>query len=267
MVKYLFARIIRRPSVYFAVFIGSLVTLAQVQEVSMYDDKTQSLYTHWIESFTGSPLPGVFWMLFPLVVAIPCASLISADKRDNYLYLIQIKGRFRSFSKNVFGVNFIVGGLVGIIPLILNFLAIAMILPAKSPNLILDGDGNITINKASLTLFPALFYSNPFLHVLIYLLIGFLVGGLLASVALSIGMWSDRPFVATISSFILIYCTKFLISNTGNIIESLVVPTNYANQVGPIHGISFTLVLSSYTIFMILAWIIYTRGIKRYAEI
>ncbi|VDG32255.1 hypothetical protein [Lactobacillus paraplantarum] [Lactiplantibacillus mudanjiangensis] len=266
MYKYLFSRLVRRPGFYFAILLGSLITLAQVPEILNIGNRLQtSLYTHWIESFTGSPLPQIYWMVFPLLVAIPFASILRSDQKNNYFYLIQVQGHSKKYMNRAFIMNFLVGGTVGTIPLMLNFYILATILPAIKPNLVLDGDGNITINKMSLTIFPDLYYSHPLIHVFLFLFIAFLVGGLLAALAFSIGMWTRSVFVTVSSSFILIYMARFFIPLSDDIWGSSVIPTTYANQTGMIHGISFPLIVFSYAIFMTLTLLIFMRGRRRYA--
>lgn len=266
MYKYLFSRLVRRPGFYFAILLGSLITLAQVPEILSFRDKLQtSVYTRWIESFTGSPLPQIYWMVFPLLVVIPFASILRADQKNNYFYLIQVKGNSKHYMNRAFIMNFLVGGLVGTIPLALNFYVLATILPAIKPNLVLDGDGNITINKMSLTIFPDLYYSHPLIHVCLFLFIAFLVGGLLACLAFSIGMWTRSVFLTISSSFILIYMARFFLPSPNKFWESSIIPTTYANQTGMVHGISVPLIIISYAIFMVLTLLIFMRGRRRYA--
>jgi len=265
MYKYLLYRLSRRPSFYFALLIGSFITLAQLKEIVGYPvEAINSLYTHWIESLTGSPLPSIYWLIFPLIVALPLSSILLEDEKKNYLHLLQVKGNIQQYLNKLFKFNFLIGGITGIIPLVLNFVSVATLLPAIRPNLILDGDGNIAINATSPTLFPEMYYDHPLLHVLLYLLIGFLVGGLLASIGLIVSLMVKNVFVAVASAFLFTYVLKFLMRSQGSTWENSLIPTNYANQISPIHGISFLIIAVSYISMFIIIVALFIWRKKKY---
>jgi len=261
MYKYFLQRLKRRTSVYFALLLGCLITFPQIQEVLGYQDKMSlSLYSHWFESLTGSPFPGVYWMLFPIVVAMPLSTMVREDKKQNYFYLIQLKGKTTECLNKVFKLNFVVGGVTGILPIVLNIISIAMILPAIKLNLVADGDGNITLNHMSLTLFPTLYYDHPLIHTSIYLFIGFMVGGMLATMAFVISLWSKKSFFALTGVFLLIYSIRFILSENLRHFFSSIIPTDYTNQISQVHGLNLMLILISYTIFAALTLIAFKKG-------
>ena len=95
--------------------------------------------------------------------------------------------------------TFISGGLVTMLPLLLNLCATMMFIPALKPS------GNGLFIHSGAYIMGNLFCEHPLIYVLIYVLQFFIYGGSFALVSLAVSFFIDNTFLVIISPFVTYY--------------------------------------------------------------
>ncbi len=138
----------------------------------------------------------LFVRIIPLLAAIPYAITYCSDIRTGIVknYYIRTKKIHYLFSKYL--AVFLTGGTAVTVPLLINFLATAAVLPS-----IVWPIGSFPINANGM--WSSIFYSNPYLYIIMYFCLQFICGGLLATLALIISSWINNIFMALLSPYII----------------------------------------------------------------
>ncbi len=194
MKKYFFRRLIRSKTCYFSLLVGCFLTFLNfIVDIYPYRADQNVPYTIWFESYTVSQFASIFFVILPILAALPCANILYRDQINGYLDIVISRNSEKKYFKNLFIVNAITGGLVIALPLLLNIYLCFMTLPNQQITLE-SVDPRIVTFRNSLTLFPRLFYEHSFLHMMLYVLLGFIAGAICASLSLGLS-WYVRHVV------------------------------------------------------------------------
>ncbi|WP_439443192.1 hypothetical protein ACSMFR_12195 [Listeria aquatica] len=262
MHHYFIQRILHKRSFQIALLIGTLLSLfyliADVFPNRLYGG---SPYTRWIESFTGSEVPQLLFMLMPIISAMAAADIYAVDKKNGFFAHIYTKNLRKKYFINLYGYNFLFAGLIFVFPLLLNIYGCFMLLPNHPPDLLVTTSEAVP-QMFSTTLFPALYYAHPFLHILLYVGIAFLSAGMYAAIALSVSFFVKSSFLIFLSAFIIDYIWTYLIPIDLNDSISYF-PTVFSRQIStPI--LSFEIMLVVWGSGALLASVLYVIGVKKY---
>lgn len=204
ILKIEFQRLFKNKTLYLALALNLLiVTMQTVSEVLPYigDDMVIALYPltvfeKWIGGERSSVYPMLYFMLAPLVSAIPYGGSLAEDIRSGYIKNICTRISKKDYLKAKYVVTFSTG-LISVVPLVFNFLFTAMLLPALVPQV---GTGFYPISETSML--AGLFYTHPFIYVAIWMLIDVLLFGLIATISLVVTLFSEYVYVATLAPFL-----------------------------------------------------------------
>lgn len=263
MYNYFIKRILHEKNFYISIIVGSAIAILHIiRDVLPYTDPSlgHCVYTKWIESYSISTFTSLLFMLMPILSGMVFSHVYRKDISKNYFHIINSKGKSKNYSRCLFICNFIVGGLVFVIPLLLNLYICFLLLPNRKINFLLDSSNAIPlIGKTSL--FPELYYSHPLLHVFIYITLDFLVAAVFASLALAFSLFIKNQFIIWISPFIFCYIynsiVTFLIPNGAN----AYCPTYFSVQASD--GISPSGCLFFLLFVFLLSLLIYLWGVCR----
>ena len=96
-----------------------------------------SVYTIWMGGFNGSIYASLFYLLVPLLAAIPMADTWLSDRQSGYYQFVQTRNKTKQYFRGLYVCNFTAGGLVTIFPLAINLYACFLLVPDEKPDLIL----------------------------------------------------------------------------------------------------------------------------------
>lgn len=204
ILKMEYHRLLRSKILYLALGINVLIVLMQIfSEILPYAKETMeivvyplSLFEKWIGGENGSIYPTMYFMLAPLVSAIPYGGSFQEDLKTGYIKNICTRGRKKDYLKAKYIVTFSTG-LISVIPLLLNFLITAMILPAVVPQA-----GTLFYSVNATSMLGELFYTKPYLYLFIWLVIDIIFFGLIATISLVIVFFSEYVYVAILAPFL-----------------------------------------------------------------
>lgn len=207
MYTYFLKRLVRQKTMYLAIAVGALISTGYIiQDVLPFTARSlhHSPYTKWIESMNVSSFATLLFMLMPILASMAFAHIYRQDKNNNYLSMILVKGKKKQYFTGLYLFNFILGGITFAIPLLWNIYLCFMLLPNEKTNFLLDVTQAVNYNSND-TLFPQLYYDHPFLHMLLYVMVGFLVAGIFATVALAASMYLKQIFFVWLIPFVYNY--------------------------------------------------------------
>lgn len=159
---------------------------------------TYSFFNSWLGGLPTGFLPILFYSLLPVFVSIPYAASCLEDKNTGYIRgLIAQYGR-RSYYICRFATVFISGALTVLIPLAINMLLTACLVPFRMP----DPIDNLYFQVYYDTIGSSLYYTVPWLYDLLYLFIDGVFAGTWAVVCLACSFYTASRLAAIIVPYI-----------------------------------------------------------------
>lgn len=155
-----------------------------------------TVFEKWIGGETASVFPTIYFLLVPLLSAIPYGGTLQEDIRSGYIKNICIRTRQREY----FRVKYIVAfttGIFSVLPLIFNFLLTSLVFPAMLPQAC---TGFYPINATSML--GDLFYLHPYAYLGVWLILDIVFWGLLATLSLAVFFLTNYMYVAMVTPFL-----------------------------------------------------------------
>lgn len=170
-----------------------------------------SVFGKWIGGENSSVFPTLYYFTVPVLASLPFAGSYKEDIVSGYIKNVTTRISRKEYLKTKYIVTFLIGGIVSVFPMIVNFLLTAMVLPAILPQ---ASTGYFPI--FSYSMLGELFYSHPYIYLLIYMVINFIFLGLLSTLALVSAYICDNLFTTILSPFI-IYLFVYAVTQLTNL--------------------------------------------------
>lgn len=155
------------------------------------------LFYEWMCGNTYNLEGFLYFMIFPLLSVFPYSVSFFENKEKGYISQIYIRAKRTDYLKAKIGAVFLTGGIAVTLPLLLNFLICASLLPALYPQNLAG-----TFINASV-LWYRVYESHPVIYVFIFLGIDFVIAGLVACLSLFFSFYSDKKYVILLMPFII----------------------------------------------------------------
>lgn len=163
-------------------------------------------FTEWI-GFNTNAWTILYYAALPLLCALTFNLMSSDDLKSGFLWHVITKTGLQRYLSKQYCVTVIGGFITAALPLLLDFLGLAVFLPIIKPDVILNS--NLFVSPST-TYFSQLFYQHPFQLMLIYCLLAGLLGSCYAVLALTVAIWTNKQFPAIATGFILTLCCNVL---------------------------------------------------------
>ena len=131
-----------------------------------YDTYPLSAYEKWIGADNASVQPLLLYLIMPALCAIPYGRSFYFDVKSGYAAQIISRGKKSDYIRAKYGAAFVSGALIGMIPLVFDFLLTAMVFPMVIPQV-----GTGTFPVAAMDIMSGVFYTHPLVYNLIFVLI------------------------------------------------------------------------------------------------
>lgn len=180
-------------------------------DISYNPDVTSDiLFNRWIGSESGSLGSVVYFFVFPLLIVLPFGWSFAAEMKNGYSKMVIVKcGRMKYFYAKYLAM-FTSAGLAMIIPMIFSIAITACFYPAITPFVMDD----VYYGVFDYSLFADLYYTRPFLYLVLYLLIDFCICGLLACLCMTISMVLRQKYLVMVVPMLVClgieYTTKYV---------------------------------------------------------
>ena len=168
-------------------------------------DNIPGAFSIWIGLHYGQ-MRTIIYSVLPILAAFPYGDSLYIDENNHYYYNIITRTKKINFYSTKLIVMFLSGGICAVFPFLLSFLLSAMLLPFENVFPCLKqfmGDAYF---------FSELFYSNPVLYCLLFMVATFVGFGLLNLFCYIATYIFSNSYVVMISPFC-IYFFGFIISN------------------------------------------------------
>lgn len=165
-----------------------------------------SLYKFWIVTDFIQPTTDLYFLLLPFLAALPYAwSLASELKSGSIRNALTRTTHLRCLAAK-YAAAFLAGGLAITIPIVVNFLICACIMPDYLPDIY----SVLYLGIADTNMFSQIYYTMPLLYVLLYTLVNFAFGGLWAALVMSLGAFVANRVALLAGPYLVLVFLKFL---------------------------------------------------------
>lgn len=158
-----------------------------------------SVFSSWIGMDDRNPYLEVFMTLFPILAVLPFGVSYFEDKKKGYIKALCSRAKRRDYLLAKYAAVFVSGGTAVVLPFLFNLLLTASVLPSLVPV------GNGLFKICGVAMFADVFFTHPYLHILIYLVMYFVYGGVFASLALACSHLFDFGFFVMLFPFVIYY--------------------------------------------------------------
>lgn len=166
-----------------------------------------SLFVNWIAVNTASSGNAAFSFVWPILAAMPYGWSYYRDRRTGVYNQLVSRCGVRTYFFSKYLAVFISGGLAVAIPILFNLLVNALICPYCVPkvitSLVMIFDGHFL---------SEVFYTNPWLHALIWCGVVFLYGGAAACLTFLVGTKPQLQVMVTLTPFACLVLVDSVIS-------------------------------------------------------
>ncbi|BDR55611.1 hypothetical protein [Xylocopilactobacillus apis] len=162
----------------------------------------------WIGFDLNMVFPNFFYLVLPILCSLGPSLAITEDLKSGFASRMT-QFSFRRYLIGNLGISFLWGAFTVIIPLLIDCLTALWLFPNVTPNLIASYGLEIV---PGLTYGAKLFYQQPFLLVLGYIILGGITGGIYALISVLSGIISRNLYLAASTPLILVTIVT-LISN------------------------------------------------------
>jgi hypothetical protein len=165
-------------------------------DVGLY---SSTLYNNWIGGIGGySFLPNLFYLLLPLICVIPYGASYFSDKKSGYQRLLVLKKGKIAYAISKYIATFFSGFTLIIVPLLINLIITACLVPAYIPDPFEVLYYAVTYNQA----FSDLFYTHPLLYVSIYIILSAIFAGLWSTVPTALSFFAKNKYIILLLPYV-----------------------------------------------------------------
>ncbi|RGD63856.1 hypothetical protein DXA98_13795 [Lachnospiraceae bacterium OF09-6] len=156
-----------------------------------------TVFEKWIGGENGSIYPSIFFLLSPLIVAIPYNGTLKQDLKSGYIQNLLCKVKRSDYLKVKYIVVFSTV-LIWIFPLIINYFITALLLPTIVPQAC-SGFFSLT----NISVMGNLFYRHPVQYNIIWIIFDIVYGGLIQTAGLWLTFFDKNGYGAILLPFVL----------------------------------------------------------------
>lgn len=234
-----------------------------------YNPEIQSsvLFNNWIGGEGASLGTAVYYFLLPLLITLPYGWSFAAEKKSGYRMMLAVHCGRRKYFVSKYIAVFISGGLAIVIPLIFSIMLTACYFPAVKPFVLHEIYYSITSND----LFADLYYTYPFIYLLLYMVIDFVFCGVLACLCITASLFIKQKAIVMAIPMVLCmaadFCIKFVYdANEWSYNNKELSPMYYLKPYTARYPSDLTIILLTFAVLFVITFVI-SYGSERNNEI
>ncbi len=194
--------------------VQNVIPAINVGSISI-SDKIQINYPNtvfncWIGGEWVSLQPTLYYIIVPILAALPFADSFFVDQKSGYLKNVFTRCKKRDYFFSKYIAVFLSAGCAVVIPLLLNLLVTALLLPSTVPTAC-TGIFPMFSNQ----MWSVLFFTHPYWYIFFYLLLDFVFCGLWSTLSLIVAFYVNNRFVVLLVPFLLYVGAYFLLNFIG----------------------------------------------------
>ncbi len=254
-------RLFSSKELYIAIAIGlALVVWLFVYEVSesvrfaeqyaTYGDKVSG-YLYYPKTVFNSSIeleydalpPILLYLLFPIIAAFPYAATYCRDKKSGYLKNLLVRTDRKDCYLAKYIVSFFSGFLVSGVILLSSIALTMLVFPMLTPETVTQ---NYYVQSGNM--WGELFYCQPMIYTLLYILIDMLWCGCMASFALLLSTFTRSAFLTVTGGFIVFEVIDYVLSLFS---LSQFSPITFLRPIQTCDGINIWIIIAEFIILMV----------------
>lgn len=240
------------------ILIGILLAVLPLYKIFhnnvMYDGAASGYYSPfrlWLSKDVSSIYPTIFFMIFPVLANISFSDSYWIDKNSGFTKSVCTRCKKSNYIISKYIINFVIGGISVIIPLLVSLYILFMTLPAVKPSVFYQYD-------LAKSMFSNLYYAHSYIYIAAYLCISFMFGGVYASIGLSVSTFSKNKF-SIVAIPALAYISMYMLETMG---FPQLVPLIFLSAAQPVFGINIISITIIFMILFIASLCLYIVGVK-----
>lgn len=164
-----------------------------------------TLYRYWIGDDASNVSPYLFYTLLPLISSLAFGWSYASELKSGYVknVLTRTKSMYYYISKYI--AVFLSGGMVALVPLVLNIILIGNFFPAVVP----DPSYEFAYLHLTGTMFTRLYFVHPALYLVAMVLLAFVFSGLYSLLSLTLSYAVKNRVAVTTVPFVLLILVNY----------------------------------------------------------
>lgn len=216
----------------------------------------QSVFNTYIGFSATNVWSRTYYMVFPLLAALPYSSSFLSDQKTGFSKIIYTKCKSAHYLVAKFAAVFLSGGFSVLIPLLINLWLTALCVPSVIPD---SSTGFFPVFSEDFA--ASLYYLQPYIYILFYNVLLFVVSGIFACSALAFSYLFNYGAVVLVSPFLTYISISFISSTFPPV--SLMNISEWIYPVQMSNALNFPAVIFEMAVFLLIICSIYFyRGIK-----
>lgn len=204
--------------------------------------------------------PAMFYRFIPLICVLAYGWSYSSDVRSGYIKNIIIRTSKLKYLISKYFATFISGGLVILIPVLVNILTLACFMPFRMPNVL----ESTSYGELPAFAFANLFYEAPHLYMAVILIFHFILGGLFATFAMAVSMFTTNKYIVTLFPYVFSFMYTYMCEVIFNLLFlGEMDPLYQINTNSPTYRILEYIILVYGVFFVFTAAIIFFKGMRK----
>lgn len=222
--------------------------------------QASSLFNHWIGGEHSSLGFTLFFTLLPILAVIPYGWSYFMENKAGYVKAIVTRSGKWQYFLSKYTATFTAGGLVILIPSVINILIVACFVPAITPTKLYP----LYYGVIHGSLWSELFYSYPIIFVVLYLILMFIFAGLFATMSLAISFYIKNRIAILLMPFFLIFILHYSRTFLAYKFYHEISPLNYLHATNLENPANVWIILGQGVLFFVLTFGITMKlGVKR----
>lgn len=202
-------------------------------ETKWFDPSALSCFRYWVVTDFQWPTTYLFFLILPLLVAIPNARSFQWEFASGYINNVLTRcGKYRYFAAKSAAV-FLSSGVIALIPVVTSILFAACYAPARIP----DVTSVIYFAVFDDSLWSEVFYSQPVVYVCLYCVLIFTVCGMWGLLVSALGCFVKSKLAIIVGPYLVMLGVKFITENvTRDLIHIELTPIGYLRPSGNLYA-------------------------------
>lgn len=191
-----------------------------------YHLSAETMADFWIGMDFSTWCGTAFFFLLPLLAVVPYGDSLHREYKSGYLHSILPQISQKRYFMAKFLAAFLSGGVVVVLPMIINILFVACFVPLRLPSVL-----EVIYNGVyGFGLWAELFYTQPVIYILLYLLLDFLFAGAIATIPMALYKLKKQGLVLTIP-FVTLMFFHILVSMLYSFVPVCLSPLDFLRAV------------------------------------
>ncbi|KJW12468.1 hypothetical protein [Levilactobacillus spicheri] len=203
--------------------------------------------TEWIGFSQHLKYPYIFYLALPFTCCLGINQLVIEKINSVFIKYAIIKQGINRFWLKSIALAFLDGFLIATLPLLIDLWATWTFLPSITS----DWINNTMVVLPRLTFFHTLFYSTPYLLIIIYILMAGCLGGICSMLSIFVGLFTNKRFISTTASTVLCLLCAILATTWP---KSFFDPTTVIIAYSPDYLPPFNLLVLSFFFTILIIW-------------